>query len=276
MSSPPAFAVAHLSTRQAAGDAPVAVVTGAGRNIGRAIAKRLQEDGYRIIGTVFSDDPLEGTGAPARVETAEGQALGEQEGWDIVSCDLSDAGACAGLVDLATARYERLDCVVHNAATWTYGPALEVPDADWTRVFDVSVLALVRVVRAAEAMLKASPHPRVVALSSISADWAGIGVAPYSVAKAGVSALVRALAVELASSGILINAVAPGFIATTSNPQLEVPDDLRRRLSVVPLARAGLPEEVADVVSFLASPRLGFVTGSTVRIDGGQLAGGER
>ena len=255
-------------------DAPVALVTGAARNIGYAIANRLQEDGYQIVATVYAGELLSGLGAPAKVGLSEGRELGERRGWDVVSCDLAAPGACEELIGHMRERYRRLDCLVHNAATWTYGPALEVEDKDWLRVFNVNVLTIVRLVRAAHSLLRVAPQPRVVNISSIGAEWAGNGVAPYNVSKAGVSALTRALAVELASDRILVNAVAPGFIDTSSNShELENPSALQHHLHLIPAGRLGLPEEVANAVSFLAAPRLGFVTGCVLRIDGGQLAG---
>jgi 3-oxoacyl-[acyl-carrier protein] reductase len=268
--------VSHLTGAENQANDPVAVVTGIGENIGRAIAVRLRRDGFRIVGTVYDADPLHGPGAPARVGLDEGRRIGEQQNWDVAWCDLSDDDACQALVDLVSSRHGRLDCIVHNAATWTYGPAVSVEDADWHRVYDVSVLGLMRLVRHGLRLLRASPCARVVALSSIAADSAGYAVAPYSAAKAAVSSAVRSLALELAPEGILVNAVAPGFIETSTNIEFNDPGSLRKRVGIIPLGRAGTPEEVAHVVSFLASPDLGFVTGTIVRIDGGQLAGGPR
>jgi NAD(P)-dependent dehydrogenase (short-subunit alcohol dehydrogenase family) len=268
--------ISHLTDIQHQANDPVAVVTGTGENIGQAIAGRLRRDGFRIVGTVYDADPLRGPGAPARVGLDEGRRIGEKQGWDVAWCDLADDDACLGLIDLVRSRYGRLDCIVHNAATWTYGQALSVEDADWHRVYDVSVLGFVRLVRHGLRLLRASPSARVVALSSIAAELSGYAVAPYSAAKAAVSSAVRSLALELAPEGILVNAVAPGFIETSTNTEFDDPDSLRKRVGIIPLGRAGTPEEVAHVVAFLASPELGFVTGTIVRIDGGQLAGGPR
>ena len=253
---------------------PVALVTGAGRNIGLAIARRLQSDGYQIVTTIFAGDPLSGSGSPSRVGIDEGRRLGQENDWDVVSCDLSDRGQCGQVVEFVRQRYGRLDCLVNNAATWTYGPALDVSDDDWSRVLDVNVVAIVRLVRSCVDLLRASSAPRIVNLSSIGADWSGNGVAAYNVSKAGVGALTRCLAVELAPDGILVNAVAPGFIETTSNShELDEPEIMADHLSLIPLDGTGSPDDVANIVSLLSSPRLAFVTGSIIRIDGGQLAG---
>jgi NAD(P)-dependent dehydrogenase (short-subunit alcohol dehydrogenase family) len=259
---------------QPSGEQPVAIVTGAGRNIGYAIASRLQADGYQIVATAYAGDPMKGLGAPASVTIEQGRDFGRRHQWDVVECDLTNPGQCQELIGWTQDRYGRLDCLVNNAATWTYGPALSISDEDWCRVFDVNVLAIVRLVRSARDLLRAAPAPRIISISSTGAEWAGNGVAPYNVSKAGVSALTRALAVELAPDGILVNAVAPGFIDTTSNShEFADPAVLHSHLSLIPLGRPGSSDEVATLVSFLASPRLGFLTGCVIRIDGGQLAG---
>ena len=272
-----ALALLHTRSHPDAG-APVALVTGAARNIGLAIAGRLQTDGYQLVVTTYEHTiDADRPGGPASVGAAEAADLGAQHDWDVIGCDLADEGAVAELVSLVETRYGRLDCVVNNAATWAYGPALSISDAKWREVFEVNVLAIVRLVRAVHPLLCASPAARVVNLSSIGARWSGNGVAPYNVSKAAVSSLTRALATELADDRILVNEVAPGIIETSSNAhELNDPAIRSRRLALVPLGRTGTPEEVANVVALLASPALGFVTGSVVTIDGGQLAGARR
>ena len=256
---------------------PVALVTGAARNIGRAIAERLQRDGYQLVITTHETPAHEVAGAPASTTREEAAELGARLDWDVLACDLAAPESAAALAAFIEERYGRLDCIVNNAATWTYGPALEISDREWREVLEVNVIALVRLLRVTIALLRAAPSPRVINMSSIGASWSGNGVGPYNVSKAGVSALTRTLAVELAEDGILVNAVAPGFIDTTSNAhELDDPDMLARRLAQVPAGRAGLPQEVADAVAYLASPSLGFVTGSVLTIDGGQLAGARK
>jgi 3-oxoacyl-[acyl-carrier protein] reductase len=268
------FALIH-STPEPDPTLPVAVVTGGGRNIGRAIAARLREDGYQVLITVFDGRATQdAAGAPASVSTAEAAEIGERLGVDVVACDLADGNACRELVRLVADRYERLDCLINNAATWTYGPALGVSDDVWRYVLEVNVIAILRLIREAHPLLRAAPAPRVVNMSSIGAEWSGNGVGPYNVSKAAVSSLTRALAIELADDGIVINAIAPGFIVTSSNAhELDDPGVLGRRLALIPGGQPGQPDDVAHLVSFLASPRLEFVTGAVVRIDGGQLAG---
>ena len=256
-------------------DKAVAIVTGAARNIGLAIAKRLQEDGYQVVATVFSGTgATEFPGGPSLVDAAGAEALGRSIGSDVVSCDLVDPGACRDLIAFVGRRYHRLDCLVNNAATWTYGPALSISDDDWRYVLEVNVIAMVRLLREAWPLLRVSPAPRVVNMGSIAADWSGNGVAPYNVSKAAVSALTRSASIELAKDGILVNAIAPGFIETTSNRH-ELGDEsvLARRLALIPTGAPGEPADVANLASFLASPRLKFTTGAVMRIDGGQLAG---
>ena len=151
---------------------PVAVVTGASRNIGSAIASRLQDDGYQIVATVFEGEPPS-NGTPATVSKLEADEIARKNDWDVVLLDLADPSASEELVSFVRERYGRLDCLVNNAATWTYGPALSISDERWRNVLDVNVLALVRLVRESHPLLREAPAARIVNLSSIGAEWSG-------------------------------------------------------------------------------------------------------
>ncbi len=262
----------HVTGRDRAG--PVACVSGASGNIGRAIGRRLAEDGFHVVATVF-DGPASGAqpGDPLYSDAASGHALGTDEGWDVVTCDLGDSEQCRQLIAWVGERHGRLDCLVNNAATWSFGSISETSDADWSRVFDVNVFALVRLVREGRQLLRDAPAPRVVNIGSTAGVVPEAGIGPYSVSKAAVHSLTAWMAIELADDGILVNAVAPGFIDTSSNAQYMSAERLPGRLERIPTGRAGTTAEVANVVSFLASPTLGFVTGVVVRCDGGQVAG---
>ena len=253
----------------------LACVTGGAGNIGRAIASRLVRDGYQIITTVYSGDGRKNRpGDPVYASPQTGRELGEATGWCVVECDLAEPVDCHDLVALIEARYSRLDCLVNNAATWTYARLSETTDDDWRAAFEVNVFALTRLAREARQLLRSSPSARIVNVGSSCGFLPEVGVGPYCVSKAAVHALTGWLAVELADDGVLVNAVAPGYIDTTTNVTYhDAPHALQRRLEAIPAGRPGLVDEVAHVVSFLASEQLGFVTGTVVRCDGGFLSG---
>jgi NAD(P)-dependent dehydrogenase (short-subunit alcohol dehydrogenase family) len=263
----------HVVERRAEAG-PVACVSGAAGNIGRAIGRRLAEDGFHVVATVF-----DGTGADRRAghplysDRETGEALGAEEGWDVLACDLAEEADCRELVSWIGQRRGQLDCLVNNAATWSFGSLAETTDADWSAVFEVNVFAVARMVREAQALMRESDAPRVVNVGSTCGFLPEAGIGPYCVSKAAVHALTAWMAIELASDSILVNAVAPGFIDTSSNAQYMSAERLPGRLARIPVGRPGTAAEVAGTVSFLASPTLGFVTGVVLRCDGGQVAG---
>lgn len=254
---------------------PVALITGGASNIGHAIATRLEDDGYHILTTTYpghSTQPK--SGDPVYVTIDEARELGARMQWDVVVCDLASGTDCSALIDLIQSRYGRLDCLVNNAATWTYGRIEEIGDDQWRHVLEVNVLAPVRLVREGRELLRASAAPRVVNIGSSAGFFPEAGVGPYCVSKAAVHALTQWLAIELARDSVLVNAVAPGFIETSTNSLCRDDDKvLALRLKTIPLGRPGTVDAVAHVVSFLASPNLDFVTGEIFRCDGGFLAG---
>jgi NAD(P)-dependent dehydrogenase (short-subunit alcohol dehydrogenase family) len=264
--------VLHRAER--ANAARVACVTGAAGNIGRAIGRRLAADGFHVVATVYggpgADRPA---GHPLYTGKPSGEALGVEEGWDVVTADLADASHCRKLLAWVEEHHGRLDCLVNNAATWNFGSLAETTDADWRDVLEVNVVAIARLVREGRRLLRESNAARVVNVGSTAGFVPEAGIGPYSVSKAAVHALTAWMAVELADDGVLVNAVAPGFIDTSSNAQYLTDERLPARLARIPAGRPGTTEEVAGAVSFLASPGLGFVTGTVLRCDGGQLAG---
>ena len=253
----------------------VACVTGGAGNIGRAVATRLALDGYAIVTTVYPGGGRpEQPGDPVATSREAGRELGEAMDWTVVECDLADPADCSALVALIESGHGRLDCLVNNAATWTYARLSETTDEDWRGVFEVNVFALVRLARAARHLLGAAPAARIVNIGSSCGFLPEAGVGPYCVSKAAVHALTGWLAIELSEDGVAVNAVAPGYIDTTTNVTYhDAPRALQRRLESIPAGRPGTVDEVAHVVSFLASEQLGFVTGTVVRCDGGFLSG---
>ena len=241
------------------------MVTGAAGGIGRALCLELAQRGYSLVACDCSDEELELLAAELEHQGAR---------CDRRAFDLRDARACELAMRWVGETAGRLDALVNNAGAWFHEPFLESTDEHWREVVEVNVLAPARLARLAVPLLAQSPQPRIVNVASINAFLGAWGWSSYDVSKAALVALTRSLALELAELGILVNAVAPGFIATESNRSVledpEASEFYRRR---IPLGRFGHPREIARAVAFLCSEDCGFATGSTLLMDGGHLAG---
>lgn len=244
------------------------LITGAGIGIGRATAFAFAAVGDRVIVT----DILEQQGRAVTEEIAAKGGTAEFHRLDVT--DTSNADALIAAVEAA---HGPLGVVVANAGIAHKVPLDTMSDEKWDFTFDVDLKGIMRVVRAAAPGMRAAGSGAVVALSSI------MGVAygwdehvHYSAAKAGVVGLVRGLAVELARDGIRVNGIAPGYVRTAqalSEEHSLGPAGLEQAASFVPLGRVGEPEDIADVIVFLASPSARYMTGQTVVVDGGLLVG---
>jgi len=243
---------------QNAGQAPQsALVTGASRGIGRAIALTLAQAGFRVVGSATSQ-----AGADAIT-----QALAPRGGRGIV-LNVNDAAACEAAVDELVKSLGGLQVLVNNAGITRDTLAMRMKDEDWDAVLDTNLKAVFRMSRAVIRPMMKQRYGRIINITSVVGASGNAGQANYAAAKAGVAGLTRALARELGSRQITVNCVAPGFIATDMTDVL--PEAQKAALlQQIPAGRLGTPDEVAHAVAFLASPLAGYVTGTELHVNGG-------
>jgi NAD(P)-dependent dehydrogenase (short-subunit alcohol dehydrogenase family) len=241
-----------------------ALVTGAGtRGIGRAIAEALAGEGADVVAHYFGDAGLAAE-LVARLRADGGRA-------EALAADLGDPGAARDLVRRAIATLGRLDVLVCCAAVLSRIPFLELTEAEWDRVHAVNLRGyFVTAQEAARHMAARGGGGRIVMVSSVNQASVNRGIAHYAASKGGVMQLARAMALELAPTGITVNLVAPGTIETDLNRAfLADPANRRAKLGPIPMGRFGQPEDVAGAVVFLASDAAAYVTGATIVVDGG-------
>jgi 3-oxoacyl-[acyl-carrier protein] reductase len=244
------------------------LITGAGIGIGRATAAAFGKAGWRVIVT----DVLEREGAAVAEAIRAAGGAAEFHALDVTSTRRADE-----VVAATEAAYGAPDAIVCNAGIAHKVPLDRLTDEKWDFTFDVDLKGMLRIVRAAAPGMRAAGRGAIVCLSSI------MGVAygwnehvHYSAAKSGVVGLVRGLAVELAASGIRVNGVAPGYIRTAqalSEEHSLGPAGLEQAAAFIPMGRVGEPEDIADVILFLASDAARYLTGQVVAVDGGLLVG---
>jgi len=247
---------------------PSVLITGAGIGIGRATAHAFARAGYAVMVTDVLEN--EGRAVAEAIKASGGTA-------EFRNVDVTSTAAVDQAVADAEAIYGRLDCVVANAGIAHRVPLDQMSDAKWDETMDVDLKGVMRVVRAAAPGMARHGVGAVIALSSIMGVAYGWSEhAHYSAAKAGVVGLVRGLAVELASAGVRVNGIAPGYIRTAQALSREHslgPEGLEQAASFIPMGRVGEPEDVADVALFLASGAARYVTGQVIVVDGGLLVG---
>ena len=235
----------------------VALVTGASRGIGRAIAALLAARGLRVIGTATSE-----SGA-----RAVGEALAAHGGRGVV-LDVNDGAAVEATIDAIVKQDGGLHVLVNNAGITRDTLSMRMKDDDWDAVLDTNLKAVFRASRAAIRPMMKQRWGRIVNITSVVGASGNAGQANYAAAKAGVAGMTRSLARELGSRGITVNCVAPGFIATDMTEGL--PEAQKSALlAQIPLGRLGAAEEVAEAVAFLASAGAGYITGTELHVNGG-------
>ena len=238
----------------------VALVTGASRGIGRAIALELATRGMKVIGTATSE-----AGA-----TAISEALAAHAGSKGVNLNVNDAAGVDALVEAIVKEHGALHVLVNNAGITRDTLAMRMKDDDWDAVLDTNLKAVFRLSRAVMRPMMKQRYGRIVNITSVVGASGNPGQANYAAAKAGVAGMTRALARELGSRSITVNCVAPGFIATDMTEAL--PEAQKTALlQQIPLQRLGQPAEIAHAVAFLASPEAGYVTGTELHVNGGMF-----
>jgi 3-oxoacyl-[acyl-carrier protein] reductase len=240
-------------------DKRVAIVTGASRGIGKAIALRLAKDGRHVVLMARSEGPL--NELKAQIESSGGAA-------SVAVCDISDAKATAAAVEKVAADLGRLDILVNNAGITKDTLALRMTDEDWDVVLDTNLKSAFVASRAAARPMMRGKFGRIVNIASTSGLVGNAGQANYAAAKAGLLGLSKTFARELGSKGITCNVVAPGYIQTDMTDAL--PEEVKQKISdMIAVRRLGTVDDIAAAVAYATSDEAGFLTGQTIVVDGG-------
>jgi 3-oxoacyl-[acyl-carrier protein] reductase len=244
-------------------DGKVALITGASSGIGRATALEFGRSGAHLV-VNYNSSVEAAEQVVHEIQTEGGQAIA-------VQADVSRAGDIDHLVQLTLQHYGRIDILVNNAGTLVDRQQIsEMDESLWDRVMDVNLKSVFLCCQAVIPHMKKLGGGRIINVTSVAArNGGGLGAGHYSAAKAGVLTLSKNLAKELAGSGIMVNAVSPGVIATLYHDKFTHPDVRGAFLKTIPLGREGTPEEVAAVIVFLASEYASYILGETIEINGG-------
>ena len=254
-----------MTQRQTMLEKQVALVTGASRGIGKAIAQELARRGATVIGTATSE-----AGAQAisdylhavRPEAGRGKVL-----------NVNEAGQSTNLVDEITKEFGSLSILVNNAGITQDQLAMRMKDEEWDAVITTNLTAVAQLSRAVLRGMMKAKHGRIINITSVVGSAGNPGQMNYAAAKAGVAGMSRALAREIGSRNITVNCVAPGFIDTDMTRAL-TEQQVAALLQQIPAGRFGLPEDIAAAVAFLASDEASYITGSTLHVNGGMYMSG--
>lgn len=237
-----------------------ALVTGASRGIGAAIALRLAGEGARVA-VNYAGRADAAADVVARIQAAGGEAFALQ-------CDISDAETCTALVTSAAERLGSLDILVNNAGITRDGLLVRMSDEDWNAVIDTNLSGAFYATRAAAKIMMKARTGSIINIASVVGIMGNAGQVNYSAAKAGLIGMTKSVARELASRGVRANAVAPGFIATDMTEAM--PEAAREHVQkMIALGRLGTADDIAATVAFLASDDASYITGQVIAVDGG-------
>ena len=243
-------------------DGKTALVTGASRGIGRAIALRLAAEGASVA-INYAGNTAKAEETKAAIEAAGGKAA-------LFQADVSDSAQVEQMVAAVTEAFGTIDILVNNAGITRDGLLMRMKEEDFSAVLDTNLKGMFHVTKAVSKLMMKKRAGRIVNMASVVGIMGNAGQTNYAAAKAGVIGFTKSAAREFAARGITVNAVAPGFIATDMTAAMT--DKAKEAtLAAIPLKRMGQPEDVANVVGFLASDLASYVTGQVVKVDGGMV-----
>jgi 3-oxoacyl-[acyl-carrier protein] reductase len=238
----------------------VALVTGSGRGIGKAIAMKLAQNGATLVINDVGDN------APAEQTIAEIKAINHQS--TAIMADVSSSADVTRMVDAAIAAYGKIDILVNNAGITRDQLTMKMSDEEWDKVIAIDLKSVFLCTRAVLRPMLKQRSGRIISMSSVVGIIGNAGQANYAAAKAGIIGFTKTIAKEVASRGITVNAVAPGFIDTPMT-QVLAPERKQALLANIPLGSLGTPQDIAETVAFLASEEARYITGQVITVDGG-------
>lgn len=242
-------------------DNKVAIITGGGRGIGKAIALKLAQEGINVVICDVDSDAV--NAALGEIERTGVQTLG-------IKVDVTSAEDVAHLFEETVAKLGRVDILVNNAGITRDNLLVRMQENEWDSVIAVNLKGCFNCLKAAAKLMMKQRSGKIINISSVVGVMGNVGQANYAASKGGVISLTKSAAKELAARNITVNAVAPGYIETDMTKNL--PENVKQAfINLVPLKRPGQPEDVANVISFLASPAANYITGQVIHVDGGMV-----
>jgi len=246
----------------------IIIITGARRGMGKSHALLLAKAGAKVIVSDISEEDCQKV--VNEIKEAGGEAIA-------VKCDMVKKEEIDNLIKKTIEKFGRIDILVNNAGICQFKPFLDLTEEEWDRTLDINLKGYFLCSQAAAREMAKQKSGKIINIASVAMGQQGVGmpnIVHYCASKGGIIAFTEALAVELASFGIKVNAIAPGMIETPMISSIkENPEQEKEMLKKIPMGRVGKPEEVSDLVLFLASDKSSYINGSTIVIDGGWLAG---